>query len=440
MRLDAEALLGAVSSRGTLAILGVVQRVAGMVIESKGPPSAVGDLCRVNGPGGGVTAEVIGLKEEKVISMALESLEGVKTGAKIELLGGQAGVPVGFDLLGRVLDGKCQPIDGNGPITGQTRYPLRRRGLEPLQREHITEPIATGIRSIDALVTVGKGQRIGIFSGSGVGKSILLGMIARNTSADVNVIALVGERGREVREFLDKDLGKEGLKRSVAFVSTSDTPAPLKMRAAFAATAAAEFFRDQGADVMLMMDSVTRLAMAQREIGLSAGEPPSTRGYPPSVFGMLPLLFERAGNKIGEGSITGLYTVLVEGDDLDEPVSDHCRSILDGHVVLSRELANRGHYPAVDVLGSRSRVMKDVISTQHNEAAESFRRVMAIFRQNEDLINIGAYKSGSNPEIDYAISKIKDFNQFLRQAVNEKAKFEDTVEALMQLVSDAPEA
>ena len=425
---------------GPIEVSGVVNKVVGLVVESSGPPAAVGDLCVVRGRRANVMTEVVGLREEKVLSMALEDMHGIKTGSKIELFGERAGVPVGFGLLGRVLNGKCEPIDRKGPIEGaEDVYPLRRQGLEPLKRGHISEPIATGIKSIDSLATVGKGQRMGIFSGSGVGKSILLGMIARNTTADVNVIALVGERGREVREFLERDLGEEGLKRTVAFVSTSDTPAPLKMRAAFAATSAAEFFRDLGLDVMLMMDSVTRLAMAQREIGLSAGEPPSTRGYPPSVFGMLPLLFERAGKREGKGSITGLYTVLVEGDDLDEPVSDHCRSVLDGHIVLSRKLANRGHYPAVDVLLSRSRVAGNVTAEDHVVAASAFRRVVAIHRDNEDLINIGAYKEGSNTLIDYAISKMGDFGQFLRQEADEKAEFSATVESLRFLVADAPD-
>ncbi|MBN1593361.1 MAG: FliI/YscN family ATPase [Candidatus Coatesbacteria bacterium] len=425
---------------GPLDVSGVVNKVVGLVVESSGPPAAVGDLCLIRGAHSNVMTEVVGLREEKVLSMALEDMHGIKTGAKIELLGERAGVPVGFGLLGRVLNGKCEPIDEKGPITGaEDTYPLRRQGLDPLKRGNITEPIATGVKSIDALVTVGKGQRMGIFSGSGVGKSILLGMIARNTAADVNVIALVGERGREVREFLERDLGEEGLKRTVAFVSTSDTPAPLKMRAAFAATSVAEFFRDLGLDVMLMMDSVTRLAMAQREIGLSAGEPPSTRGYPPSVFGMLPMVFERAGKREGKGSITGLYTVLVEGDDLDEPVSDHCRSILDGHVVLSRKLANRGHYPAVDILPSRSRVVGSVSSKDHISAASAFRRVVAMHRDNEDLINIGAYKKGSNALIDYAIDKTAKFNRFLCQEPDEKAEFSATVESLRLLVADAPD-
>jgi len=438
--LNSRVLLESAFRSGSLDVSGHVDKVVGLVVESSGPPAAVGDLCVVRGSRGDVMTEVVGLRNEKVLSMALEDMHGVKTGAKIELLGERAGVPVGFGLMGRVLNGKCEPIDDKGPITGAGDvYPLRRRGLEPLKRGEINEPIATGIRSIDSLVTIGKGQRMGIFSGSGVGKSILLGMIARNTSADVNVLALVGERGREVREFLERDLGEEGLKRTVAFVSTSDTPAPLKMRAAFAATSVAEFFRDVGLDVMLMMDSVTRLAMAQREIGLSAGEPPSTRGYPPSVFGMLPMLLERAGKREGKGSISGLYTVLVEGDDLDEPVSDHCRSILDGHLVLSRKLANRGHYPAVDVLLSRSRVAKTVTAKDHTAAASAFRKVVAVYRDNEDLINIGAYKKESNPLIDYAISKMGGFNQFLRQESDEKAELSETIEALRLLVADAPE-
>ena len=438
--LSSRSLLASACRVGPIEVSGTINKVVGLVVESSGPPAAVGDLCVIHGGRGDVMTEVVGLRDEKVLSMALGNMDGIKTGEKIELVGERAGIPVGFGLMGRVLNGKCEPIDQKGPIDGANdTYPLRRKGLEPLKRGPITEPIATGVRSIDALATIGKGQRMGIFSGSGVGKSILLGMIARNTSADVNVVALVGERGREVREFLERDLGEEGLKRSVVFVSTSDTPAPLKIRAAFAATSVAEFFRDIGLDVMLMMDSVTRLAMAQREIGLSAGEPPSTRGYPPSVFGMLPKLFERAGKREGKGSITGLYTVLVEGDDLDEPVSDHCRSILDGHIVLSRGLANRGHYPAVDILKSRSRVATSVISEDHLAAASAFRRVLAVHHDNEDLINIGAYKKGSNALIDYAISKMSDFNQFLRQEPDEKSDFASTVESLRFLVAESPD-
>ena len=439
--LNSQQLLSNACRKGTIEVSGTIKKVVGLIIESHGPPAAVGDLCVIRTGGSDVMTEVVGLRENRVLSMALGDMHGIKTGARIELLGQRAGVPVGFGLLGRTLNGKCEPIDDKGPLTGaEDRVPLRREGLEPLKRGHIDDPIATGIRSIDGLVTVGKGQRMGIFSGSGVGKSVLLGTIARNTSADVNVIALVGERGREVREFLDRDLGEEGMKRSVVFVSTSDTPAPLKMRAAYAATSVAEFFRDIGLDVMLMMDSVTRLAMAQREIGLSAGEPPSTRGYPPSVFGMLPQLLERAGKRDGKGSVTGLYTVLVEGDDLDEPVSDHCRSILDGHVVLRRELANRGHYPAVDILPSRSRVASSVTSKDHQAAASAFRRIISIHRENEDLINIGAYKKGSNKEIDYAIGKIGNLNKFLCQQAGDKAEFKKTVESLRLLVADAPDA
>jgi flagellum-specific ATP synthase len=343
-------------------------------------------------------------------------------------------VTVGRQLLGRILDGVGNPIDGKGPLISNLQYPLTSIPPNPLSRRRISEKLSVGVRAIDGLLTMGKGQRIGIMAGSGVGKSTLLGMIARNTNADISVIALVGERGREVREFIERDLGEEGLKRSVVVVATSDQPALVRIKGAMTATAIAEYFRDQGLDVILMMDSVTRFAMAQREVGLTIGEPPATRGYTPSVFAMLPKLLERAGT--GEqGSITGIYTVLVDGDDMNEPIADAVRSILDGHVVLSRQIAAQNHYPAIDILNSVSRVMLEIAETRHYQAAQKLRSAMATYREAEDLINIGAYVSGSNPEIDRAIAVIDSIKKFLRQEVYERNSLDNTVEELIGLVS-----
>lgn len=413
---------------------GKVNRVVGLIIESIGPDVSLGQICRIRSRDGRREdkAEVVGFKENKVLLMPLGAMEGIAPGCEVIADKSMFSVEVGPGLLGRVLDGLAFPIDGAGPLDLQKTVSAYRQPPSPMERARITEPIPTGIRAIDGLLTCGKGQRVGIFSGSGVGKSVMLGMIARNTEADVNVIALIGERGREVRDFIERDLGTEGLKRSVVIAATSDQPALVRLKGAFIATAIAEYFRDQGMDVMLLMDSVTRMAMAQREIGLAVGEPPTTKGYTPSVFAMLPRLMERAG-KLEHGSITGLYAVLVDQDDMDEPIADAMRSILDGHIVLSRRLASMNHYPAIDVLNSVSRVMIDVVSKEHRKKVQSLLEVLAIYRESEDLINIGAYQAGSNPAIDKAIRSIDSVSGFLRQDINEHTSFEKTLEELGSL-------
>ena len=360
-------------------------------------------------------------------------MQGIGPGSEVVSSRNLLRVKVGKSLLGRVLDGLGNPIDGKGPLLAETEYPIQSPPPPPLSRRRICEPVSVGIRAVDGLMTLGKGQRMAILAGSGVGKSTMMGMIARNTSADINVIALIGERGREVLDFIERDLGEEGLKKSVVVVSTSDQPALLRIKGANAATAVAEYFRDQGMDVMLMMDSLTRVAMAQREVGLTIGEPPATRGYPPSVFAMMPKLLERSGT--GEkGSITGLYAVLVDGDDMNEPVADNVRSIVDGHVVLSRRLAAQNHYPPIDILSSLSRVMNEVVDAEHLKAAQRLRSLQATYQEAEDLINIGAYSAGSNPEIDRAIEKNTGIREFLRQGVMDKVSFADTVARMKQLV------
>lgn len=417
---------------------GCVQQVIGLVIESIGPAAQVGEICNIrfarNEPP--LIAEAVGFKDNRVLLMPLGEMEGIRPGSEVLATGSPLKVPVGPELLGRVLDGLGRPMDGLGDLDLDCKYPVTASPPHSLTRQRISEPLQLGIRAVDALMTVGKGQRIGIFSGSGIGKSTVLGMIARNTSADVNVIGLVGERGREVRDFIEGDLGAEGLKRSVVVVATSDKPAVVRLKAALVATALAEYFRDQGAHVMLMMDSITRVATAQREIGLAIGEPPATRGYTPSVFALLPRLLERSG-MAEEGSITGLYAVLVEADDMNEPVADTARSILDGHIVLSRALAEQNHYPAIDVLGSVSRVMPQVTAPQHREAAGRLRGVLATYKEAEDLINIGAYVSGKSPAIDDAIERIDGIRAFLRQGITEKAPHQDSVERLVQMFSSA---
>lgn len=418
-------------------IHGRVKEVVGLLIESIGPKSAVGDICLINSPGEkkSYPVEVVGFKGEKVLSMALGEMRGISPGSDIEATGEQLMVQVGDHLLGRIVDGLGNPIDKLGPIVQGKKRSVFAKPPNPLWRTRIEKPISTGIRAIDAITTVGRGQRVGIFAGSGVGKSTLLGMVARNTNADVNVIGLVGERGREVKEFLEKDLGEEGLKRSVLVVATSDQPALIRVKASMVATTIAEYFRDKGLNVMLMMDSLTRVAMALREIGLTIGEPPTTRGYTPSVFAFLPQLLERAGTS-ERGSITGLYTVLVEGDDMNEPIADASRAILDGHIVLSRKLAAAGHYPAIEVLDSISRVMSSVTSQEHRQAATRLIDLLATYKEAEDLINIGAYVKGSNPKIDYSIRKINSVHDFLRQQIEEKSALEDSVNRLMELMND----
>ena len=413
---------------------GRVTNVVGLVVEAQGPVSCLGTVCDIHTRNNhSIAAEVSGFKDNKVLLMPLEEIRGIGPGCRVVARQQNAVVPVGPGLLGRVIDGLGNPIDGKGPLVSEAEYPIYAPSLNPLLRRRIYKPLDLGVRAINGLLTVGCGQRVGVFSGSGVGKSVLLGMIARNTRADVNVIALIGERGREVNEFIQKELGEEGLRRSVLVVATSDRLPLIRMRGAFIATAIAEFFRDQGHHVNLMMDSVTRFAMAQREIGLALGEPPTTKGYTPSVFTMLPKLLERAGTSDNRGTITGLYTVLVEGDDANEPIADALRSILDGHILLTRDLAMQNHYPAIDVLGSISRVMDDIVDDRHKENAQRLKQIMATYRKAEDLINIGAYVSGSNPKIDYAITMFEKINAYLRQDIEETVIYEDSVGQMEQL-------
>ncbi len=414
---------------------GRVNQVIGMVLESLGPGIPVGSICEVSvfKGTGTVLAEVVGFREGRVLLMPLGEMRGVEPGSAIRLVGEQAGVPVAESLLGRVIDGLGNPMDGKGPLRAETQYPLYATPLNPMERERILEPVDVGVRAINGLLTLGKGQRIGILAGSGVGKSTLLGMIARHTAADISVIALIGERGRELKDFIERDLGPEGLARSVVVVATSDQPPLVRMRGAYLATAISEFFRDKGRDVILMMDSVTRFAMSSREVGLAIGEPPTSRGYTPSVFGQLPKLLERAGTCMGKGSITGIYTVLVEGDDMNEPIADAVRSIVDGHIILSRDLASQGHYPSIEVMGSISRCMTDVVPKEQMRFAHKFLEVMSTYRRAEDLINIGAYAKGSNPKIDIAITMIDRLNGYLRQPVEEKISFAESARQLVEI-------
>ena len=431
--MDLERISSTIENAHTIKRTGRVTHVIGLVIEALGPTASVGELCYiVNDSDEKVAAEVVGFKDKKVLLMALGQMSGVNPGSVVHATGHAFMVPVGRSLLGRVINGLGQPIDGKGPLFQEAECPVNNLPINPLERGRIHEPMQTGIKVIDSMVTCGRGQRMGIFSGSGVGKSVLMGMIAQNASAPVNVIALIGERGREVMEFLDKDLGKEGLKKSVVVVATSDQPALVRIKGAYCATAIAEYFRDQGLDVILMMDSITRFAMAQREVGLSVGEPPTTKGYTPSVFNLLPKLLERSGKNL-YGSITALYNVLVESDDMNEPVSDAVRSILDGHIVLSRELAEQGHYPAVDVLNSISRVMIDIVPKGHLDAAIRFKDIISTYRRAQDLINIGAYVKGTNPKIDEAIDCIDDINAFFRQGIGEFVDYDISVATLQKL-------
>lgn len=416
---------------------GKVTKVVGLTIESVGPEARLNDLCRIylnKDKTTSVMAEVVGFQEMRLILMPLDNVEGVGIGCTVENTGHPLSVMVGDDILGHTLDGIGRPTDTNDLETN-LYYPVEADPPDPMDREIISEVLPLGVKAVDGLITVGKGQRIGIFAGSGVGKSTLLGMFARNTKADINVIALIGERGREVREFIERDLGPEGMARSVVVVATSDKPALIRKNAAKTATAIAEYFRDQGKDVLLMMDSLTRFSMAQREIGLASGEPPVTRGYPPSVYSEMPKLLERAGTS-ENGSITGLYTVLVDGDDFNEPITDTARSILDGHIMLDRKLGHKNHYPAIDVLQSISRVMSAIATKEHKDLAGKLKKVLATYQEAEDLINIGAYKNGSNPEIDYAIQKIAAVNQFLCQGTDEKFTFEEEIELLKQVFAE----
>lgn len=416
--------------------LGRVSQVVGLTVESIGPDVNIGQTCLIKAGkyGEAVLSEVVGFKNNSILLMPLGNMSGIGPGNIIEAQERPITVRVSDKLLGRVLDGVGMPMDGKGDLDEGEEFNVTNPAPNPLERNRIEQPLTLGVKTIDGLLTVGKGQRIGIFAGSGVGKSTLMGMIARNTKADINVIALVGERGREVREFLEKDLGEEGLRRSVLVIATSDKPALVRLKAAEVATSIAEYFRDQGRDVMLLMDSLTRYAMAQREVGLAIGEPPVSRGYTPSVFSVIPRLLERAGNN-DKGSITGLYTVLVDGDDLTEPVTDTSRSVLDGHIVLSRKIANRNQYPAIDVLASVSRVMSDIVDSNHKKAANEIKKSMAVYANSEDLINIGAYVKGSSPEIDTAIAKHDAINNFLTQSVDEKFSFEETLNMMNGIVT-----
>jgi flagellum-specific ATP synthase len=413
--------------------IGKVVKMVGLTIEASGPSANLNDICYIIGVGQTQkrVAEVIGFRENRILLMPYDDMTGVGIGSLVENSGTAFKVPVGENLLGKTLDGIGNPMDESEFYTS-TFYPAEAPPPDPLKRKIIDEVLPLGVKAVDAMLTVGKGQRIGIFAGSGVGKSTLLGMFARNTKADINVIALIGERGREVREFIERDLGEEGIKRSVLVVATSDKPALIRKKAAKTATAIAEYFRDQGKDVLLMMDSLTRFSMAQREIGLASGEPPVSRGYPPSVYSEMPKLLERAGNS-EHGSITGLYTVLVDGDDFNEPITDTARSILDGHIMLSRKLGHKNHYPAIDILQSISRCMSSIVTNDHKAAAGKLKNVLATYRDAEDLINIGAYKNGSNPDIDYAISKIKEVNAFLQQDVDKKLGFKEEIAMLMEI-------
>ncbi len=412
---------------------GRVLSIKGLLIEATSPRGTIGDMCYLQTDEGRIKAEIVGFDSNKIRLMALENTIGIRPGSRVEVQSQPMQVPVGESILGRILNGYGEPIDGKGPIRNADYVPVNREAPPLLTRQRIREPLPTGVRAIDGVITIGRGQRVGLFAGSGVGKSVLLGMLARYTKADVNVIALIGERGREVREFVEGSLGAEALANSVVVVATAEQPATLRTRAAFVATRIAEYFRNAGLHVMLLMDSLTRVAMAQREIGLANGEPPTTKGYTPSVFALLPSLLERAGAD-ESGTITGLYTVLVEGDDMDEPISDTARSILDGHIVLRRRLANKGHFPAIDVLESISRVKNDVTSSEHQHMVRQVLEQLATYREAEDLINVGAYVAGSNPAIDRAIKNRGNVLKFLQQQVNEVSEFEETINSLGALV------
>jgi flagellum-specific ATP synthase len=418
-------------------MVGRVDQLIGLVIEAIGPASSVGEICHIYSSKGHsfIQAEVVGFRNQKILLMPLGELQGIGPGSTLVATGKDFQVPVGDSLIGRVVDGLARPIDGRGNLWTSSTVSVHREPPDAMARHRIKKALSTGVRSIDGLLTIGQGQRIGIFSGSGVGKSTLMGMVARESEADVNVIALIGERGREVKDFIDRDLGETGLAKSVVIVATSDQPALIRRQGALVATAIAEYFRDQGKNVMFMMDSVTRFAMAQREIGLAVGEPPTTKGYTPSVFALLPKLLERAGTTDHTGTITGLYTVLVEADDINEPVGDTVRAILDGHIILSRDLASQNHYPPVDILESVSRLMVDIAAPDHKWAAGQAREILANYRNARDLINIGAYVRGSDPKIDRSLSYIDAINTFLKQGIEETDSLSHTVERLKAIFS-----
>lgn len=432
---DLDRCLSAVHRMDTFRWTGRVVEMVGLLVESEGPAVAVGDFCEIVTVGGrALKAQVVGFRQGRVLLMPLEETDGVQAGDRVVARAEEARMGVGASLLGRILDGFGKPIDGRPAADPADSYPLYTAPPGPMQRLPISQPLVTGIRAIDSLLTCGLGQRIGIFGGSGVGKSTLLGSMAKHHTADVAVVALIGERNREVRDFVEHELGPDGLKKTVLIIATSDRPAPLRIRAAFMALAVAEYFRDQEKNVLLIMDSVTRLAMAQREIGLAAGEPPSQKGYTPSVFNLLPRIFERAGS-FERGSITGFFTVLVEGDDFNEPIADAVRGILDGHIILSRDLGAAGHYPAIDVLQSVSRLASRVASPDHREAAQRIRQNLATYRRAEDLINLGAYAAGSNPQLDSAIQLRPQINDFLRQKPELNSPMNETVARMKSIVS-----
>ncbi len=420
----------------TVSYTGKIENIVGMSIEASGGRAAVGDICQIySGESGGqIMAEVVGFKNDRILLMPYANMSGISAGNFVRNTGRRLSLMMGPFLKGRVINALGQPIDGKGPFHGGVSFCVERNQyINPMARPPIRERMEFGIKAIDSMLTIGKGQRIGIFAGSGVGKSTLMGMIARNVKADINVIALVGERGREVLEFMQKDLGPEGMRRSILVVATSDQPAMLRKQCPSVATGIAEYFRDQGCDVLLMMDSLTRFAMAQREIGLAVGEPPVARGYTPSIYAELPKLLERSGN-FQKGSITGVYTVLVEGDDTNEPIADTVRGILDGHIVLSRRLANSNHFPAIDVGASISRLMNDIVSKEHKAMASRLRDVMGVYEKNSDLVSIGAYKAGTNPKLDYALSKIDGINQFLMQDIGASFTYEQDLDMMRQLL------
>ena len=416
---------------------GRIVEIVGLLVKAQGIALPVGETCLVKNRNGDIPAEVIGFNEDRhTLLMVLGNMEGISPGDRVIATGKSPTVRVGNGILGRVIDSMGNPLDDKGELDWSNEYPIYQEPPPALSRMPVDSVLPTGIRAIDGMLTVGRGQRVGIYGGAGVGKSILMGMIARNTEADINVIALIGERGREVGNFVRSVLGEEGLKRSVVVAATSDQPALMRIRGAFVAMAVAEYFRDQGKSVMLMMDSVTRMAMAQREVGMTVGEPPTTRGYTPSVFSMLPKLMERAGTSDQQGSITGFYTVLVEGDDMMEPITDATRAILDGHIVLSRELASQGHYPAIDILESISRLMVDIVPKAHQNVADALRELLAIYRENQTLINIGLYRKGTNPDIDIAIDSRNEILNFLRQEMMEKVEYEDLLTHLYEIFPD----
>ena len=433
--IDFDGLKTVVDSARLERVCGRVVEVVGTLAEAELPGAVIGGLCMI---GESTLCEVVGFREKRALLMPLDSLQGVSYGSPVSTVEGSIRVTVGSELIGRILDGLGRPMDGGAAIRTNEHRRVERMADDPLKRSIISEPLETGIRVLDGMLTIGKGQRIAIMAGSGVGKSTIMGMLARHVRADVNVICLVGERGREVREFIERDLGPEGLARSVMIVITSDRSPVLQVKGAFVATSIAEYFRDQGKDVLLMMDSLTRFAMAQRQIGLSSGEPPTTKGYTPSVFSLLPKLLERAGPGTNGGSITGIYTVLVEGDDMNDPIGDAVRGIVDGHIVLSRKLASHGHYPAVDVLESLSRVMVNVTDEEHQAHALKIRQLMAVWSENEELIRLGAYRKGSAVEVDESIHKRNGLESFLCQGVKESTKFDETVALMGQFSSPYP--